>query len=120
MVFRHRIVVAVLCALALLVAQQGAFAHALSHFDATAGFAEAFNDTEAGAGDRDGDGKTASAAHTCVTCLAFGVCAAPPMAAVAPGLPAIAAAAPDFAPIAAGVAGRTVLAYASRAPPVFL
>lgn len=116
MVFRHRIFVALFCALALLVAQQGAFAHALTHL----GPAGADLVAEAGGTDADGDGKAASAAHACVSCLAFGVGAAPPMAAVLPGVPVLAAAAPVFAPLVAGVAGRTVVPYTSRAPPAFL
>lgn len=115
MVFRHRFLVALFCALALFVAQQGAFAHALGHLGSGPACA-----AETGASKDGGDGDSLSAAHLCVTCLAFDVCAAPPLAAVLPGIAAVPAAPPRIAVVVTGITLQPAPPYSSRAPPVFL
>lgn len=109
---RHRLqpLIALLCALFLLGAQQAAYAHFLGHI----GFAEEVVAQDGGDSEH---GAASTLSHVCTTCAAFAALdAAPPVAPV----PVPAATAVVALPISATPAElpiRAAAAYSPRAPP---
>lgn len=105
--------IAILCALLLLGAQQAAYAHFIGHLGNQA-------ETVALEGGDADHGAASSLSHVCTTCAAFAVLDAAPPAAEVP-LPATTAAMADLPAIAAAdLPARTRAPYAPRAPPTVL
>lgn len=105
--------IALLCALLLLGAQQAAYAHFIGHIGNQA-------ETVAQEGGDADHGAASSLSHVCTTCASFAALdAAPP--AVAASVPACAATA-TFAPAPASTAipAQPAPPYAARAPPAVL
>ena len=105
--------IALLCALLLLGAQQAAYAHFIGHIGNQA-------ETVAQEGGDADHGAASSLSHVCTTCASFAALdAAPPVVAAAvPAAAATAAALPSLPPAVAPA--DPALPYAARAPPAVL
>lgn len=105
--------IALLCALLLLGAQQAAYAHFIGHIGNQAETAM----QEGGDADH---GAASSLSHVCTTCASFAALdAAPPVVAAAiPATTATVAVTP--APASPAIPARPALPYAARAPPAVL
>jgi hypothetical protein len=106
---RHRLLLAILCAVCMLGAQQAAYAHHVGHIGSTTQAAPA-------PADDNGDAQF----HACASCAVFaGLAAAPPayvsLIAAAHG---VATLLPDIP--TAYIAARSALPYTARAPPAVL
>ena len=104
--------IAVLCALFLLEAQQAAFVHWIGHIGISVGAASAPHGEDSGDGD--------APSHTCTSCATFAALTAAPPAVNAP-IPVPDPAAKSFALIpSAHLPAPQAPPYASRAPPAIL